>query len=337
MKGGCANTDDPPFAIATPSFKPYAEEFLVLFLVPIVTIVTAVQLPEAIATGWLEYRQQARSLSGSVVEVITYLHDTSHVLHRVRRALKRGESCFLLEVELASLRAAVKNPYYGFRVARAQGTRSGWVVTEITRDAEFRDTSGWIEYVAAGGLFLYWPAHDVERILKDAEITVEAEGDLTLLQFRRPDVHPTEFSDGGIVDGRLWLDPANRFCIVRSDCTFVLHSATDYRVKVPFRLEGVHSYAANGTIAQRVLKLYRPSAGDPKEDGISTHTYTLSSESYPASDFTLTAFGLPEPFGIEWERPTPWWLYALFSAGVLFVVAVIVSFWKRRLAARQAG
>ena len=55
------------------------------------------------------------------------------------------------------------------------------------------------------------------------------------------------------------------------------------------------------------------------------------------SDFTLSAFGLPEPFGVTWERPTPWWLYALISAGVLFVVAVIVSFWKRRLAARSAG
>ena len=52
---------------------------------------------------------------------------------------------------------------------------------------------------------------------------------------------------------------------------------------------------------------------------------------------TLSAFGLPEPYGVEWERPTPWWLYALISAGVLFVVAVIVSFWKRRLAARQSA
>ena len=57
----------------------------------------------------------------------------------------------------------------------------------------------------------------------------------------------------------------------------------------------------------------------------------------PETDFTLSAFGLPEPFGVTWERPTPWWLYALISAGMLFVVAVIVSFRKRRLAARQAG
>ncbi|HMP01220.1 MAG TPA: hypothetical protein PKD86_15985 [Gemmatales bacterium] len=53
--------------------------------------------------------------------------------------------------------------------------------------------------------------------------------------------------------------------------------------------------------------------------------------------FTLSAFGLPEPYGIEWDRPTPWWLYALISAGVLFVVMLLLSLWKRRLAARQAA
>ena len=70
-------------------------------------------------------------------------------------------------------------------------------------------------------------------------------------------------------------------------------------------------------------------------------TITLDFDFKPGSpensEFTLTAFGLPEPFGVTWDRPTPWWLYALNSAGVLFVVAVIVSFWKRRLAARQAA
>ena len=55
------------------------------------------------------------------------------------------------------------------------------------------------------------------------------------------------------------------------------------------------------------------------------------------AEFFLSHFGLPEPYGVEWERPTPWWLYALISAGVLFVVAVLVSFWKRRLTARQSA
>ncbi|HMP60106.1 MAG TPA: hypothetical protein PKD86_12210 [Gemmatales bacterium] len=77
--------------------------------------------------------------------------------------------------------------------------------------------------------------------------------------------------------------------------------------------------------------------GELRQD---TETIVTSSFTYgpiPVSQFTLSAYGFPEPFGIEWDRPTPWWLYALISAGVLFIVTVIVSFWKRRLAARQAG
>jgi hypothetical protein len=40
----------------------------------------------------------------------------------------------------------------------------------------------------------------------------------------------------------------------------------------------------------------------------------------PDSDFTLSAFGLPEPFGIEWEKPTPWWLY--IGGGTLGLIAL---------------
>ena len=52
-------------------------------------------------------------------------------------------------------------------------------------------------------------------------------------------------------------------------------------------------------------------------------------------EFTLTAFGLPEPYGVTWERPTPWWLYAGIAAGVLLVLLFLLGLWKRRLLARS--
>ncbi|MCS6977776.1 MAG: hypothetical protein NZM31_12325, partial [Gemmatales bacterium] len=39
----------------------------------------------------------------------------------------------------------------------------------------------------------------------------------------------------------------------------------------------------------------------------------------PESEFTLSAFGLPEPPGVTWERPTPWWLYGI-AVGLALVV-----------------
>lgn len=52
------------------------------------------------------------------------------------------------------------------------------------------------------------------------------------------------------------------------------------------------------------------------------------------SDFTLTAFGLPEPPGITWERPTPWWIYfGLIGGGCLVGFVLIGVFLRRRYGA----
>ena len=48
------------------------------------------------------------------------------------------------------------------------------------------------------------------------------------------------------------------------------------------------------------------------------------------ADFRLTAFGLPEPMGIEWKKPTPRYLWFLVAAGVFVALAVGFRFLARR-------
>ncbi len=43
---------------------------------------------------------------------------------------------------------------------------------------------------------------------------------------------------------------------------------------------------------------------------------------FEGDEFTLTHYGLPEPPGVEWERPTPTYVWLLLAAGVLGVIAV---------------
>ena len=51
-------------------------------------------------------------------------------------------------------------------------------------------------------------------------------------------------------------------------------------------------------------------------------------------EFTLSAFGLPEPFGITWERPRPWWVYfGLAGVGCLVGIVLIGVFLRRRYGA----
>lgn len=51
----------------------------------------------------------------------------------------------------------------------------------------------------------------------------------------------------------------------------------------------------------------------------------------PETEFTLTAFGFPEPAGVTWERPTPVYVWLLAAAGGFGALAVLF----RRLARRR--
>jgi hypothetical protein len=51
----------------------------------------------------------------------------------------------------------------------------------------------------------------------------------------------------------------------------------------------------------------------------------------PERDFTLSAFGLPEPPGVTWERSTPGWLYGILVGFALILVSGILYKVIRRL------
>jgi hypothetical protein len=62
----------------------------------------------------------------------------------------------------------------------------------------------------------------------------------------------------------------------------------------------------------------------------------------PATDwdesrFRLSAFGLPEPAGVEWPRPTPRWAWLLAAAGALAVMAVGLAWLARQRWRAQAA
>ena len=52
--------------------------------------------------------------------------------------------------------------------------------------------------------------------------------------------------------------------------------------------------------------------------------YKWQHESLPETDFTLSAFGLPVPFGIEWAKPPSWWLYLIGGGlGIVLLLAIV--------------
>lgn len=57
----------------------------------------------------------------------------------------------------------------------------------------------------------------------------------------------------------------------------------------------------------------------------------------PESEFTLSHYGLPEPVGVEWKKPTPRYLWFLVAAGAFVALAVGFRYLARRRAATAAG
>jgi len=55
------------------------------------------------------------------------------------------------------------------------------------------------------------------------------------------------------------------------------------------------------------------------------------------SEFTLSAFGLPEPVGVEWPARRSGWLWLAWAGAGCFVVTLVFLILRRRAARRQAA
>jgi hypothetical protein len=56
----------------------------------------------------------------------------------------------------------------------------------------------------------------------------------------------------------------------------------------------------------------------------------------PDEDFTLSAFGLPEPEGFGWKKPTPWYLW-LMLAGAICIVLMVGARWMAKRVGKKSA
>ena len=88
---------------------------------------------------------------------------------------------------------------------------------------------------------------------------------------------------------------------------------------------------------QSVVREVYPAASGDMEIATDTAFRIDPTVELPDQEFTLTAYGLPEPVGITWSKPTPRYLWFLVAAGVFIAIAVGFRFLARRRAARLAS
>jgi len=66
----------------------------------------------------------------------------------------------------------------------------------------------------------------------------------------------------------------------------------------------------------------------PLNNTITTYRYNVTVRS--DAEFRLSYYGLPEPEGISWDRPTPNYIWLLAGCGVFGLLAVLCSYLRRR-------
>jgi hypothetical protein len=229
------------------------------------------------------------------------------------------------------------NGRYAFKLTR-QGRNRPWTLVHL----DLKEDVGWRRSVSMpnhtqvplAGLAYYIPGEELgfyqeclgKYVRSDARVQ-QLENGLVRLTFR---LTPRDESnkDAWLRHVDLHLDPQMGYGIREYQLELQPHAKRRRSVKgtkeyrttseqeiIPAREESVARHSDTGSVVKNIYEYQIESRADP-----------------PESAFTLTAFGLQEPPGIDWSPPTPWWLYASSGGVALLIVAVVIYRLSRRAA-----
>jgi hypothetical protein len=136
-------------------------------------------------------------------------------------------------------------------------------------------------------------------------------------------------------EGLLFLDPNRKWGIQRFELIVTFRYTGEADRKCLYDGTCAYSGSLDGNpIPKETTHLYRDSPASPVRTRLAWQIHDLRRASSDESDYSLSAFGLEEPWGVIWPQPpTPWFLY--FSAGGFGLFFLALFLW-RVLAKRQA-
>jgi hypothetical protein len=245
------------------------------------------------------------------------------------------------------------NAVYGFRIRRKRPD-AAWVLVDASPNngsGEFWQhfpTGDAIEYVFKAGLSLCSSGEVLPDLANDKEFVVTGvapetrDGEsLTRVTFRNTPRYIPRVTDAtstrpprqiNIVSGHVLLDP-NRYWLIHSYAAR-LNWARPGQSDLLQDVIGTYTYRTlrgGLPVVERLEHRFERSASKQFPDVVRTVVRRYD-ETVPAeSEFRLTKYGLPEPFGLG--RPTRWYLWAVAAAAVLFAAAAFF----RRMANRRAA
>jgi hypothetical protein len=241
-------------------------------------------------------------------------------------------------------RAGACNSKYCFLLTR-QSDSQPWVETGVIVDdpqttkqvtpRDLANMSGFVRYwtasYALGGKSLSSLVREPEFRLKGVTPVQDDGKDCLAMDFEYHSKENPETRDPkkrtltlGLESGRIVLDPARLWAITSFDIRFTyglrLKARNRFR-QGPDEIPVIQTYSEEGL----------PPSGPAFKVLVEFEDVVFRDSN--ESEFTLSAFGLPEPPGVEWKRPTRWWLW-LACFGILALTLGTMFIWLKGRAAR---
>ncbi|GIW85299.1 MAG: hypothetical protein KatS3mg107_0959 [Gemmataceae bacterium] len=293
---------------------------------------------------WKEYRARIQQFDGTLTRMM-YVDDKLESHYRFE--YKHNASCrmcimypLLAQDEIGSVYAY--NAKYSFGLIR-RGSERPWVLrgyqmrqegvmTPEMREIELQLTPLWDLLKADTSDVAVLVCRPTFRILRMELLHRESE---KLVRMEFDNTHPLELRSKDfepIQSGVLLFDPGRYWCVRGCELNSKYINA-DSKITVAIELQ---DRSDNFPVPKRITSTSNQVRTGGERLRVAWITeYDIFEPSRLPSDeeFTLSAFGLPEPVGVEWEGPVRWYLW-LTLAGVVCLVAGGVFYWLSR---RRAG
>ena len=134
------------------------------------------------------------------------------------------------------------------------------------------------------------------------------------------------------IEGTGWLilDPKCYWCV--RECELPYYSPRFPKSRAVARYQYDVAHGSFPLLKQIEIVYYAPETSE-KPTSRTVLDYVLEKRVPAEKEFTLSAFGFPEPTGVVWHRPTPWYLYFIGAGVGLLALGVYL---RRRLNRRKS-
>jgi len=288
--------------------------------------------------AWEEYRNYVEQLQGTVNDSGSRGDKSSSV--RFEYKSKQNCKIFINQEEFPGSIGQVHgfNTKYRFTLTR-KSAEGGWVLQSLQQGNMGYTPKEWAEWLTPlrAHIFL-WSGIELPLLIKQPTFRVVhayvvREGDANLVAIDFDNTHAIDSApDCLIQSGSLLLDPDRFWTLRRCLLHHKYSDVGDLTLKIEYVAKDP---SAKYPIPKRMSAIHVPK--DPKaEKSIVDHVweFDLREAARPPADteFTLSAFGLPEPVGVTWEKPrSRTWIWLLVGA----VSAALLAFVFRRLKRRH--